>query len=323
MPERVAVGSLFRNSSRTLGYYRALLENQIGDGFELVFSFVEGDSSDDTWQRLQAWASEDSRVRLKKCDVEPVSDFQDRVRKWAELGNEVIENLDGVEYDWFLWCESDLCIPPDLILQLLAARKDIVAPVIFLGDLFYDTWGFRGQDGQRYRNTAPYHPAHRSFATTPIQSAGSVLLIRKSVLDKGIRFRGVYDNGLLVGICKDARDLGFEVHVDSSTCVIHPTSLWKAQQYQLGRIEVEIEDHHPFEAVWRQAVAALQSCQHPLLSTPDLAADHPALGDLRNVLSSHLGSRRFSIRSKLHSESNKRYALILTDLESRSSPCPT
>jgi len=39
MPATVAVCSLFRNGARTLDYYRGVLDGQLGDDIEYLFSF--------------------------------------------------------------------------------------------------------------------------------------------------------------------------------------------------------------------------------------------------------------------------------------------
>lgn len=316
MPVTVAVGSLFRNSARTLDYFRALWRHQLGEGadFRLKFSFVEGDSTDDTWPRLRSWAAEDPRVTLSKLDVEPVLDFEDRIRKWACLGNAVIDQIADSDWDWFLWCESDLCLPPDLVTLLLASGKDVVAPAIHLGGFFYDTWGFRGRDGQRYRNVAPLHPGHVPFGLAPMDSVGSVVLFRRAILEAGVRFRGLHENGLLVGACQDARSLGFEVWMDSRVAVVHPTSLWQDQQYRLGRVEVETADADPeVEAAWRRAIDAVLAVEAPLLGSPVLPPDHPAFEPFRAAAARELPARPFSVRSELHSEAPKRYVLVITD----------
>jgi hypothetical protein len=303
MVRTVAVCSLFRNRARGVDYFRAALEAQAGPDLRLVFSFVEGDSTDDTKARLDEWATEDSRVHLQKIDVEPVANFADRVAKWAALGNAAIEGLAGCEYDYLLWCESDLCIPPDLVPQLVANDVDIVAPGIFLGGLFYDTWGFRGLDGRRFENLAPYHPAYQPFSLVELSSVGSTVLFRRAVIDSGVRFRGVHESGLLVGMCTDARSNGYRVFLDSRLSIVHPTSSWRAQQYELGRVRVE-----PSGA---ELPLDLLATRAPLLGSPELPPDHAVLADLRAAL--ELRYRAFALRTELHSETKKQYTLVIQE----------
>lgn len=309
----VAVCACLRNSAEYLDYFRAVLSHQIGVGreFNLIFSLVEGDSSDDTAARLQAWAAEDPRLTLTHRNIEPLIDFDDRVRKWAELGNLTIAGLEGREYDYMLWCDSDLCIPADLVKMLLASGQDVVAPAFFLGGMFYDTWGFRGQDGQRFHNHHPIHPSYRPFELFPINSAGGVVMFRRAVLDAGIRFRGVYEDGLLVGFCNDARAKGFGVFCDSRISVVHPTSLWRHGLYTLGAVEL----HGP--ASLSESVASgmrqlvQQMLAHPsnpmCLGQPNVPAEHPTCQSINATLQQHFPEWQCKASLQLHSEGPKRF----------------
>lgn len=311
-PARVAVCSLFKNSAATLDYFRAVITAQARPDLELSFAFVEGDSRDDTFARLAAWRDADPRVGLVKVDVEPVRDFEDRVRKWALLGNVALETALATDCTHVLWCESDLTLPPDLLEQLLAGDQDVVAPAIFLGGLFYDTWGFRALDGTRFSNEAPYHRVYRGHDRVELASVGSVVLFRREVFDRGVRFRGEYENGLLVGVCQDARKLGARVFLDSRVSVIHPTSGWKAQQYALERVEVTCAEPRAREA-WLDVACEIENEVELLLGGLDLPGDHPVFDDVRSIVSRRMPGRAHALSVRLASESKKRYALVLED----------
>lgn len=310
--QRVAICALFRNSASYVDYFRAIMTSQARADIELVFSLVEGDSTDDTWQRLQKWASEDARVLLTKCDVEPVADFADRVTKWAALGNVAVEQALTVPCDRILWCESDLVLPNDLLEQLLPEPCDIVAPAIFLGSMFYDTWGFRGLDGERFTNDAPYHREFRHHALVPLSSVGSCVLFRREIFDRGVRFRGVYENGLLVGVCRDAKELGYSTFMDSRIAVLHPTSLWRRQQYRMQTVDVQCYQPSSHDALVRAAQQIVANVNIEIGSV-DLSGDHPVFAPIHDVMRKHLGSAPYRVRVRLASERDKKYALILSD----------
>jgi hypothetical protein len=105
---RVTVCSLFKDGAHTVRYFRALIESQRRDGIDVACSFVEGDSRDDTFEELARWQAQDPRVELVQHHVEPVVDFDDRVRKWAALGNLAIEGALRTDSTHVLWCESVL-----------------------------------------------------------------------------------------------------------------------------------------------------------------------------------------------------------------------
>jgi glycosyltransferase involved in cell wall biosynthesis len=311
----IAVCSLFRNSAATLDYYRAVIAAQACDGVRLAYSFVEGDSSDDTYDRLTTWAAEDDRVTLTRRDVEPVEDFEDRVRKWAELGNLALEGALATGADYVLWCESDLALPPDLLRQLIdaaAAGADIVAPAIFLGGMFYDTRGFRGLDGVRFTNEAPYHPDFVAHGLMPLSSVGSCVLFRREIFDAGVRFRGTYDDGLLVGICQDAAQLGFRTFMDSRLAVLHPTTAWRRQQYRLERVEVDCESSE--DPLWQDVAQELAEVVTLTLGSVDYTGEEPLFDDVHAIVQRHLPGRPHRLRVSLVSEARKTYALTVQDL---------
>lgn len=311
--QKVAVCALFRNSAAYVDYFRAVMSSQARDHIELVFSLVEGDSTDDTYARLQAWADADHRVMLQKVDVEPVVDFADRVTKWAMLGNVAVEQALPTNCTHVLWCESDLTLPFDLLDQLLAEPADVVAPAIFLGTLFYDTWGFRGLDGTRFSNEAPYHREFHHHARVPLSSVGSCVLFRRELFDRGVRFRGVYDDGLLVGVCRDAAALGFHTFMDSRVAIVHPTSLWKRQQYTLGTVEVQCfrpENHDRLAQAAQQVVAEIRIT----IGSVDMSGEHPVFAPVHRIMREHLEETPCAVRLRLASERDKTYAIILSDL---------
>ena len=311
--QTIAICALFRNSAQYIDYFRAVVCAQARADIDLVFSLVEGDSTDDSHARLQAWAREDSRVRLSKVDVEPVLDFADRVTKWAMLGNVAIEQALETACDRILWCESDLVLPNDLLEQLAAESCDIVAPAIFLGSLFYDTWGFRGVDGTRFANVQPYHPEFRHHALVPLSSVGSCVLFRREIFERGVRFRGTYDDGLLVGVCHDAASLGFRTFMDSRVAILHPTSQWRRQQYRMSQVEVECYRPDTKDALARAAQQIVAQVSIAIGSV-DLSGDHPVFEPIHTLLRHQLGATPYAVRIRLASESQKQYALVLSDI---------
>jgi hypothetical protein len=309
---RVAVCSLFRNCAHTVDYYRALLDSQPRAHLGITCSFVEGDSTDDTWAKLCAWRDGDPRVTLVQRNVEPVRDFQDRVLKWAELGNAALEGALATDCTHVLWCESDLTLPHDLLEQLVACDVDVVAPAIFLGGMFYDTWGFRGLDGKRFANVPPYHAEWLPHELVELSSVGSVVLFRREVFDKGVGFRGVYPDGLLAGVCADARQAGFRVWMDSRVAVLHPTTSWRKAQYALERVEVECADAS-LAAEWNDVAREIENEVDVLLGSVELDGDHPVFAPVRAIVARRMPGRPHKIGVRLASEARKRYALVLED----------
>jgi len=273
---------------------------------------VEGDSRDDTFARLRAWKEEDQRVLLNRQHIEPVRDFQERVRAWAALGNLAIEAALGQEWDYLLWCESDLCLPPDLITRLVADDRDVVAPAIFLGGMFYDTWGFIGLDKKPFTNEAPYHKDWVSHGLVELGSVGSVVLFRREVLETGIRFQGSHETGLLRGMSFDARAQGFRVWLDSRLAVIHPTTRWERQQYRL--VDIALDGIWPTEEAnqaFRELAGSILQRSPLRLGSLDVGEDHPAFSSVREALEAVFGSGSVALRPRLVSEGERSFELLM------------
>jgi len=239
----VVICSLVKNGMKYLPAYRKQLEAiALPEQLSWSLCILEGDSDDGTWDYLVRWASECDWIVIGQEDVgEPIEGegIDGRAERWARAGNACFDLIDAVpEYSHVLWMESDLCFPLDLLTRLLSHNVDIVAPMVWIGGHFYDTWGFRDLKGKKWSNYPPYHPKYQSDSLLEMGSVGSCVLFRREILDAGVRFRGPYETGLLVGVCNDARAKGFRVFADTSTSILHPVSLWADQMWIVTGIEV-------------------------------------------------------------------------------------
>lgn len=237
----VAICSLVRDGMAYLPSYRRQLEClQLPAGDTWRLHILEGDSQDGSQEFLRQWADEDPRIQIGQEHVGDAVEQEDRAGRWARVGNACFQLIPPESsHSHVLWLEADLCFPPELLARLLAREVDIVAPMIYLGGVFYDTWGFRDTNGRRWTNTTPFHPDYKPFSLMEMGSVGSCVLFRREVLDAGIRFKGTYENGLLVGMCNDARVKGFRVFADTATAILHPMGPWEAQMWRPSRVEVQ------------------------------------------------------------------------------------
>ncbi|HJV35055.1 hypothetical protein [Geomonas sp.] len=236
----VVICSLVRDGMSYLPSYRRQLESLSLEGdLDWRLCILEGDSSDGSWEYLVQWAADDPRIIIGREDVGDTAEIQDRAERWARVCNACLALIpDSLEYSHMLWLEADLCFPPELLRRLLQHRVDVVAPIIYLGGLFYDTWGFRGLDGVAWTNNTPYHSAYQPMGLMEMSSVGSCVLFRRAILDAGIRFRGPYETGLLVGMCHDARAQGYRVFADTLTAILHPVDNWESQMWAPSRVEI-------------------------------------------------------------------------------------
>ena len=233
-PRQVAICSIVRDGMVYLPAYRRQLESlELRPGLDWRLYIIEGDSRDATHAFLQRWASEDARIMIEQEHAGESTEVQDRAARWARVANACLDLTSrGGAHTHVLWLEADLCFPPELLGRLLAHDVDVVAPIIFLGGLFYDTWGFRDLAGISWQNMPPFHPNYQPMSLMEMGSVGSCVLFRRALLDAGVRMKGRYEDGLLVGMCHDARALGYKVYADTGTAILHPVDRWEEQMWQ-------------------------------------------------------------------------------------------
>jgi hypothetical protein len=221
----VVIGSAFRNATPYLIRYLnqvARLKLQLGKAHTVRVIAAEGDSSDSTRAMLESVQGID--IQIVPCDhggpVFGSTEHVDRLTALSKIGNAIFNAVRETD-DVLVYVESDLVWDSVTVAKLIehtATRpNDVFAPLVFAGANFYDVWGFRGLDGERFSPFAPYHSS-LSDGFTEVSSVGSCLVMRAEVARK-CRIKNGY---CLVGWCEDARANGYHVVVDPSLRVAHP-----------------------------------------------------------------------------------------------------
>jgi hypothetical protein len=232
----VALASLFRNSA---GFHIQRYFHQVArfaDALErhhhtLHLKMVWGDSTDRTPVELQDCAKHlmqaidtvKSFELIERSHGGPVygsTEEVDRLKALSYVANGVFESI-GSNIDALIYVESDLIWQPAVFIRLLGKLKghvDVVAPMTFAGTAFYDIWGFRGVDGERFGPFEPFHRDLKFNELTEVSSVGSCLVMRGDVARRS-RIRNDYG---LVGFCEDARNNGFSVWADAQERIHHP-----------------------------------------------------------------------------------------------------
>jgi hypothetical protein len=235
----IAICSIVRDGMGYLPAYRRQLENlNLRDGDSWRLYILEGDSTDGTFDFLKQWEATDPRIKVGRECVGEALDKDNRAARLAQAANACINLIpNGSSHTHVLWLEADLCFPPELVTRLLAKDVDIIAPIIYLGGYFYDTWGFRDLKGKKWKSPASSNRNFKPFRLIEMSSVGSCVMFRRAIWDSGIRFRGTYDDGLLVGVCQDARRKGNRVWADTSTAILHPSDVWEKQMWQPSAVQ--------------------------------------------------------------------------------------
>lgn len=158
----------------------------------------------------------------------------DRMTALSKVGNAMLDSITPTD-DVVVYVESDLVWDPVTVttlidLLLASSSYQVIVPMIFAGQLFYDVYAFRGLDGQRFSPFPPYHSSlnghrHRYFTSSPtdtqlveVGSAGSCLVMRGEVA-REVR---ISNGEALVGWCQSARELGHRIAVAPELVVRHP-----------------------------------------------------------------------------------------------------
>ena len=184
---------------------------------------VEGDSTDDTLSKLQAWAIWDNRVQIVKCDTGSPKYGSvvnaDRFEVLAEVFNAGMDTIDTSWTDHVLMMPVDVKYRPSLAQSLAFWDKDMIAPMSFTTyGFFYDTWAFV-KDGQNF----VHHSRdwiERWLPPVPFEmdSVGGANMMKVDLVQLGVRYSPeTVDKGL----CAHAKSLGYRVWADPTSEVEH------------------------------------------------------------------------------------------------------
>lgn len=211
------VASAFRNSENYVERYFAQI-NELRTHLPVQLRIAEGDSTDDTYAAIESHLQDGDELYQIAHGGQPYGSV-DTPARWGQIAyvwNTLFDKI--VPAGPLVLVEADLIWQPETLLRLVANLDvvDACAPMSMCGARFYDTWGFRGLDGQMFYGGPPYHPSVAGL--TEIGSAGSCIAMREAVYDV-CRF-GATDG--IVGFGADIRKRGFHLYVDPSLSVEHP-----------------------------------------------------------------------------------------------------
>jgi hypothetical protein len=192
-------------------------------GHALRVRAVEGDSRNGTVGYLRAHAaasglSLDLATHNHGGPWFGSTEAPERMLALSGVANAVLDGV-SAEDDALVYVESDLLWAPSVMTNLLAQLgpgRDVIAPLVFAGEAFYDIWGFRAS-GQRFGPFPPYYEGLRLDEPTEVESVGSCLVMRGDVA-RSVRM----ESGALVEFCANARRAGFRVYCDARERIHHP-----------------------------------------------------------------------------------------------------
>lgn len=222
----------------------------------LVYIFLEGDSSDDTYEILKEWLEKKTssgmnrEYLLEKLDkgygkFGKTKDSR-RTKYFADLRNRLVDLalwVSGVNLIFMI--DASYEFRGDIITKLMKTMvgkvgkdggadggADIAVPMNHSRrkdhtgkQMWYDTWASR-KDGKEFRNIYPYYDGledHiKSGKPVKLDSCGGVYLIKRSVFDSDngfVRYDGRTDCEH-AGFCKRVREKGFVIKLDPKVYVV-------------------------------------------------------------------------------------------------------
>lgn len=213
------LASVFRDSARYVDRHvrqvKALREH-----LDVQVVAVEGDSTDDTWDRLQA-----TDYTILKCEHGgPKFDSTDDPVRWRQIAAAcqvaMIAATRMCEPDEpFCYVESDLVWKPETMLTLVddLTRVPAVAPLSMQNTRFYDVYGYR-KDGKRFEPWSPFCDGYEEGNLIPIDSSGSCFV----TLGHYLPTLNFSPTTCIRGIGQSLRDNGHQLYLDPTVRVEHP-----------------------------------------------------------------------------------------------------
>lgn len=232
---RYCVLAALRNVRAFVPTYRRTIEQFEQPPSRVIL--LENDSRDGTAAALHAWSP--GPTWWSEATGQPYFPrlaTADRAAHLAAVRNKVIVHaLAYDDWEYALFLDAQKYLPARGPTLLLEAGGDIVAPHVAVpGGPFYDTWCFRHLDGRPFEEIADGRP---HFATggglTEVQSVGGVYMVRRAVLEAGVRLAGTDGHGCdSVPFCAQARALGFRVWVHWGLQAVHAPTAKQCAWYQ-------------------------------------------------------------------------------------------
>jgi hypothetical protein len=232
----VTLCSMFRNMGNRLYLYIKQIEHLSyllrGRGDCVHFIWCEGDSTDETSDKLRKVAASDNLAGFHSIDL-----FQyhhggpeygsvvnaTRFANLAKVCNAVWQRVPQ-DADVVLWVESDLIWEPDTMVKLIDSLSTYpaVSPMVLLKrdgyppGYFYDNWAAR-KNGVRIGTMPPYFPGWDMVTPLEVDSAGSVLAIRGD-LARQVTWP---EEDVIVGLCRQISKVGGRIWVNPNLKVVH------------------------------------------------------------------------------------------------------
>lgn len=210
---KILIAAPLRNEEQNLPRFSTLLEGLDYPKELLSFAFLEGDSTDNTYEKLLQWKNQHPTFQIWLKRVNLGTD-KTKFERLAISRNMTIEET-LKDQNMVFWLEGDIeTLPPETLKLLIEDDKDITAAL-----LVFDEPPLRS----RYYLGKRERPYIKDITGDLIEVdwVGGVFLVKRKIYDAGIRCDVEKDIGETASFCLNARKQGFRCYVDTRAKVEH------------------------------------------------------------------------------------------------------
>lgn len=256
----VLICSLFKDSKWHMDKFLGCITKVHREGLNIELCFIEGNSTDNTWDELMKWKKEFEGLRLGiKCLIEKL-DINEygvggRFDRLGLLRNMLIKMGLRGKHDYVLMVDSDVVFDEDLLLRLIESIEktgsDVMGCMVMIenfrtfgNDYYYDTLAYVGSDGNKFVHYFPYSLGNIDKVSKreclEMRSVGTCYLVKGDVYNLGdlsgfgvVKCYKEVERGKKIVIydgrkkseqirwCDSVRDAGYKVMIDSGVKVLH------------------------------------------------------------------------------------------------------
>jgi len=216
--DKVLIATPLRNEEQNLPRFFSLLENLDYSIDLLSFAFLEGDSTDNTYEKLLEWKNSHPNLKiwLKKLDL---GMEKTKFERLAISRNVIVDELLKDE-DYVFWVDTDIeTLPSNTLERLIEDNKDIVAPLAVYGEpprsLYY------------LGKTERPNVEEIEREMVEVGFVGICFLVKKQVYEAHVRCSILKTHGETVTFCQNVAQKGFLSYVDTTIRVKHPLREWE------------------------------------------------------------------------------------------------
>lgn len=240
---KILIGAPVRQSKEIFELYLESLNNlEIPEGCEVKKAFIF-----DNCPELKECLGEDdlytnyfSHDEYKVDETTHHWDWS-KPMKVGRLKNFLLQKTIDIDFDYFLLVDSDLILHPKTLVQLLSAKKDLVA------EIFWTRWtpeDIESPNAWDYNSYEFKHENRLSEWKTPglyeTGMSGACFLISKKVIQSGVLYEPIHNLNIWGEdrwFCIRAAVHGFKVYLDThypATHLYRPSDVDKYKQSKGG-----------------------------------------------------------------------------------------